>query len=280
MKFFGRGQAAKADPGPEAVMTLTEHLAELRTRIIRCALAVAVGAIAIMALYNQVLRFMTRPYKNLCLERGDLCQMSFVDGNPQFLNLDPIGGLGTRMRVAMYGGLVLAIPVVMWQIWKFVVPALKANEKKYAIPFILSSVGLFALGGFLAYMTLEAALQFLISWAGEDVESTFEVGRYVNLVVLMVGAFGVGFQFPVLLVFLQIAGVITPQQLIGWWRYAIVAIVVTAAVITPSGDPISLTALAAPMLLLYFVSIGIGFLAQRRAQRRDRRSEEPMARPA
>ena len=139
-------------------MSLTEHLTELRTRIIRCALAVTVGAILIMAFYDQVLRFFTRPYKNLCISRPDLCQASFIDGNPQFLNLDPIGGLATRMRVAMYGGLVLAIPVVMWQIWKFVVPALKANEKKYAIPFLASSLGLFALGGVLAYATLESAL--------------------------------------------------------------------------------------------------------------------------
>jgi sec-independent protein translocase protein TatC len=257
-------------------MTLTEHLAELRTRIIRCALAVMVGAIAIMVFYDEVLRFFTRPYKNLCLDRPDLCQGSFIDGNPNFLNLDPIGGLGTRVRVATYGGLVLAIPVLMWQIWKFVVPALKANEKKYAIPFIASSVTLFVAGGVMAYITLEAALNFLISWAGEDVESIFEVGRYVNLVVLMVGAFGVGFQFPVLLVFLQIVKVVTPQQLLGWWRYAIVVIVVAAAVITPSGDPISLAALAVPMLVLYFVSIGIGLIFQRRT----RRSEQAMATPA
>jgi sec-independent protein translocase protein TatC len=268
MKLPLRSGTDKPPRTPDATMTLTEHLAELRVRIIRCALAVTVGLIVIMAFYDQVLRFLTRPYKSLCEERPSLCPPNvYVDGNPQFLNLDPIGGLATRMRVAMYGGIVLAIPVLMWQIWKFVVPALKANEKKYAIPFMLSSIALFALGGFLAYWTLEAALNFLISWAGEDVVSNFEVGRYVNLVVLMVGAFGVGFQFPVLLVFLQIVGVLTPQQLLGWWRYAIVGIVVLAAVITPSGDPISLTALAAPMLVLYFVAIGIGFIAQRRSER-------------
>jgi len=249
-------------------MTLTEHLAELRVRIIRCALAVTVGMVLIMAFYDDVLRFLTRPYKALCIDQPDLCPGTAFDGDhPQFLNLDPIGGLGTRVRVAMYGGLVIAIPVIMWQIWKFVVPALKANEKKYAIPFITSVVSLFALGGFLAYWTLEAALQFLISWAGADVVSNFEVGRYVNLVVLMVVAFGVGFQFPVLLVFFQLVGIVRPQQLLGWWRYAIVLIVVLAAVITPSGDPISLTALAAPMLVLYFVAILVGYIAQRRAAR-------------
>ena len=266
MKLPLRG-ADKPARTPDATMTLTEHLAELRVRIIRCALAVTVGMIAVMAFYDQVLNFLLRPYERLCLDRPNMCEFTSTGDEVRLLNIDPIDGLATRVRIAMYGGLVLAIPIIMWQIWKFVVPALKANEKKYAIPFVLSSVGLFALGGFLAYWTLEAALEFLISWAGGNVESAFVVGRYVNLVVLMVGAFGVGFQFPILLVFFQLVGILRPQQLLGWWRYAIVGIVVLAAVITPSGDPISLTALAAPMLVLYFVAIGIGYLAQRRAER-------------
>lgn len=273
MRIPFRGGTPKPERTPDAVMTLTEHLAELRVRIIRCALAVTIGMVLVMAFYDEVLRFLSRPYRQLCLDKRDLCPPGAFDGdNPQFLNLDPIGGLGTRVRVAMYGGLVLAIPVIMWQIWKFVVPALKANEKKYAIPFIVSSLSLFALGGFLAYWTLEAALDFLISWAGEEVTSNFEVGRYVNLVVLMVGAFGVGFQFPVLLVFLQLVGVLEPKQLAGWWRYAVVGVVVLAAVITPSGDPISLAALSVPMIVLYFAAIGIGLIAQRRASRR---SDQP-----
>ena len=165
----------------------------------------------------------------------------------------------------MYGGLLIALPVIMWQIWRFVVPALKSNEKKYAIPFIVSSVVLFLLGCLLAYLTLGKALEFLIAWAGDDVEHVFQVSKYVRLVTLMAFAFGVGFQFPVLLVFLQLVGVLTPQQLLGGWRYAVVGIVVLAAVITPSGDPISLAALAGPMLILYFAAIGIGLIAQRRS---------------
>ena len=110
----------------------------------------------------------------------------------------------------------------------------------------------------LAYLTLEPALQFLIAWSGSDVGQVFQVSKYVRLVMLMVAAFGVGFEFPVLLVFLQLVGVLTPQQLLGIWRYAIVGIVVVAAVITPSGDPISMLALAVPMLVLYFVAILIG----------------------
>lgn len=264
--MIGRsGSASRPEPSPDGTMTLTEHLAELRVRIIRCALAVTLGAILVMAFYNDVLHFLTVPYENLCEAKPDLCQLSQDEDGVRFLNLSPVDGLSTRIRVAMFGGLVLAIPVLMWQIWKFVVPALKANEKRYAIPFITSSVTLFLLGGFLAYVTLERALDFLISWAGEQVESTFEVRSYIDLVTLMVGAFGVGFQFPVLLVFLQFVGVLTPQQLLSWWRYAIVTVVIVAAVITPSGDPISLAALSVPMAVLYFVAIGIGLLKQRRS---------------
>lgn len=248
-------------------MTLTEHLAELRVRVIRSALAIVLGAIAILAFYDPIIRFLRRPYDQLCEDRGgDFCGLADGNGVPSLIFTDPLEGFSTRLRIATYGGLLIAFPIIMWQIWRFVVPALKAKEKKYAIPFIMSSVVLFALGGFLAYITLEKALEFLISWAGDDTEHLFQISKYVRLVTLMVFAFGVGFQFPVLLVFFQLVGILQPQQLLGSWRYAMVGIVVLAAVITPSGDPISLAALAVPMLVLYFVSIGIGLLAQRRSR--------------
>jgi sec-independent protein translocase protein TatC len=252
---------------PDDVMTLTEHLGELRVRIIRSALAVTLFAILIIAFYDQVLDFLVQPYLDLCARKGEeFCGFDASTGRP--LNfLDPVEGLSTRLRVGTYGGLILAMPVVLWQVWRFIVPALHAREKRYAIPFILSSVLLFLLGGFLAYLTLGKALEFLIAWAGSDVQALFQVSKYIRLVVLMVAAFGVGFQFPVLLVFLQLAGVVTPQALIKGWRYAIVGIVVVAAVITPSGDPISLAALAVPMSVLYLISIGIGLLFQRRRRR-------------
>jgi sec-independent protein translocase protein TatC len=264
----------RPEQSPDGTMTLTEHLGELRQRIIRAALAILVGMIAIMAFYDQVLGFLLEPYDRLCKSDADYCGLASAGGSPSLVITDPVEGLATRFRIAMYGGLLIALPVIMWQIWKFVVPALKANEKRYAIPFIASSVSLFLLGSVIAYLTLEKALQFLIAWAGHDVESLFQVSKYVRLVTLMAFAFGIGFQFPILLVFLQLIDVLQPQQLMSVWRYAIVGIVVAAAVITPSGDPISMTALAVPMLVLYFASAGIGFLVQRR---RRRRAEQPAA---
>lgn len=268
---FARRAERPAMRSPDDVMTLTEHLGELRVRIIRCALAIILGAVLIIAFYDPVLRFLTEPYLDLCRSRGaEFCGFDPFDDDAKVLFIfDPVDGLATRLRVATYGGLILAMPVVLWQIWRFIVPALHAKEKRYAIPFIATSILLFLLGGLLAYLTLGKAIEFLISWSGSDVGALFQVSKYIRLVGLMVAAFGVGFQFPILLVFLQLVGVLTPQMLIKGWRYAILGIVVVAAVITPSGDPISLLALAVPMTLLYVISYLLGLLFQRRKRRRE-----------
>ena len=242
-------------------MSLGDHLGELRMRLIRSILAVALGAAAILAFYDPVLRFLTRPYRNLCAERSDFN----CDGS--LFALGPLDGLSARMKIAGYGGLILALPVLLWQIWRFIVPALSNKEKKYTIPFIASSVVLFASGCALAYWTLARALEFLISWSGTDVNQAFQITKYVSLVTLMILAFGVGFLTPLLIVFLQLAGVLTPKTLLKQWRIAIVAIFFTAAIITPSGDPITLMALGLPLTLLYFVAILVGFLATRKRTR-------------
>jgi sec-independent protein translocase protein TatC len=259
---FGSKEAPKPKvAAPDDRMTLIEHLAELRTRIIRSLLAVVLGIIIVLTFYNPILNFLRAPYDRLCARNPDLtCDLVFTS---------PLEGFGTRLQVSTYGGILLALPVLLWQIWRFVVPALHAKEKKYAIPFIGSCIALFALGAFLAYWTLEKALEFLIEWAGEDVDALFRVGEYIRLVGMMIAAFGIAFQFPVLLVGLQLVGVLTPQTLLKGWRYAIMVCFVIAAVITPSGDPFSMLALALPMSVFYFLSVLIGWLVQRSRRKRD-----------
>jgi sec-independent protein translocase protein TatC len=265
MSVFRRNKRPKLTT-PEDRMTLVEHLAELRSRIIRSLLAVIVGIVIIIAAYDPVLRFLTKPYKALCKRRGP----EFCVANLQYLS--PLEGFTTRLSIATYGGIILALPVIMWQIWRFVAPALHAKEKKYAIPFVLSSILLFALGGYVAYWTLDKALEFLISWSGQDVQANFQVSKYISLVGLMVAAFGLTFEFPVLLVSLQLVGAITPQTLIHQWRYATVIIFAAAAIITPSGDPYSMMALAIPMIVFYVISVGIGIIHQRRRRLREAES--------
>jgi sec-independent protein translocase protein TatC len=246
-------------------MTLRDHLAELRLRIVRATLAVTVGVIVIMAFYDPVLRFLTKPYRELCERRGP----QFCTG--KLSTLSALDGFSTRISISLYGGIILAFPVILWQVWRFVVPGLHAKEKRYAIPFIASTILLFALGGFIAYWTLDLALEFLISWSGgtDDVTQLFEIKKYISLVGLMIAAYGVGFEFPVLLVFLQIVGVLSPQTLLKGWRYAVMVIFVIAAVITPSGDPFSMLALAIPMTIFYLISVVIGLVLQRRKRKRE-----------
>ncbi|HZY07924.1 MAG TPA: twin-arginine translocase subunit TatC, partial [Ilumatobacteraceae bacterium] len=227
-----------------------------RSRIIRSLLAVVLGVIVLLALYDQVLNFLRGPYNQLCADNKQVqCDLIFIG---------PLEGLTTRLQICTYGGIILALPVILWQVWRFIVPALHKNEKQYAIPFIFSAIILFLLGAVIAYYTLTPALDFLISWAGSGVKAQFTVSKYVSLVGLMMAVFGVAFEFPVLLVFLQLVGVLTPQVLMKGWRYAIMIIFVIAGVITPSGDPYSMLALAIPMSLFYLISIVIGLLFQKR----------------
>jgi len=239
-------------------MPIMEHLRELRSRIIRSFLAIAVASLTMLSVYNPVKNFLTQPYRNLCSKRPDFK----CDGS--LFSLGPLDGFSARMRICLYGGVVLALPVILWQIWRFIVPALSKKEKRYAVPFIVSSVVLFAVGCSLAYWTLDKALEFLISWSGTDVSQAYQVTKYVSLVVLMMLAFGVGFLSPVLLVFLQLVSVVTPRALIKQWRYAVMGIFVAAAVIAPSGDPVSMLALAVPLSILYLLSALVGWLLVRR----------------
>jgi sec-independent protein translocase protein TatC len=239
-------------------MTLTQHLAELRMRLIRCLLAIVLFGVLVFVLYDPWIQdFLFHPYREVCAANPNFG----CNGNPVLIT--PLGGFTTRMKVAGWGGFILAMPLILWQVWRFIVPGLEAKEKHYARPFILSTIALFLFGAFVAYITLEPALQWLISYAGQAT-AAFTPESYVSLVGLMMAAFGAGFLFPVLLVFLQLAGVLSYKQLLGWWRYATVVIAVIAAVITPSGDPISMLALGIPMFLLYWISVGIGWLVSRR----------------
>lgn len=235
-------------------MTVLDHLRELRSRIIRSVLAVALGMTGLLAFYDPVKDFLTRPYVRLCHSAAKYG----CDGS--LYSLGPLDGFTARLRISTYGGIVLALPVILWQVWRFVVPALNSREKRYAVPFIGSSIVLFGCGVSIAYWTLDKALEFLISWSGNDVTQAFQVTKYMSLVVLMMLAFGAGFLSPVLLVFLQLGSVVSPRTLIRQWRYAIMGIFVAAAVITPSGDPFSMLALAVPLSVLYLVAVLVGWL--------------------
>lgn len=238
-------------------MTLVEHLAELRRRLIICVVAVAVGMVVAFVAYEWILDFLLHPYRDIAAEAE-----SITGGD--LLQTDPLEGFAVRVKSSAYVGIALAMPVILWQVWQFVTPGLYPHERRYAIPFVVSALVLFVLGAGLAYVTLPRALEFLVDIAGEGFVTAFSAGKYFQLITYMMLAFGVGFEFPIVLIFLQMAGLVGPSTLRRGRRFAIVGICVLVAVITPSGDPISMLMLSVPMVLFYEVAIVIGAIITRR----------------
>jgi sec-independent protein translocase protein TatC len=244
-----RALARRPRPSPQS-MTLVEHLTELRRRVMVAVVAFVVAAVACFVLYPHILSFLQAPYCHVTRN----CTL-YVTG--------PLDGLSLRVEIAAYGGLVLASPVFLWELWRFVTPGLLSHEKRYAVPFVVSAAALFCAGAVVAYYTFPHALAFLGSVGGPSLRQIYDPDRYLTLVVALIAVFGFTFEFPVVLVGLQLAGVVSPARLASWRRWAVVVLVVVAAVITPSGDPFSMLALAVPLYGFYELSILLGRLLRR-----------------
>jgi sec-independent protein translocase protein TatC len=241
-------------------MTVMEHLEELRRRIVICCIAIAVCAAVAWFLYPPFFHLVQHPYCN------------YVNGLPK-ANRPPAGcnfiaggllePMLVKVQIVLYIAIAIALPVLLYQLWAFIVPGLNDREKRMAVPFIVSSVVLFALGALVAFIMLPKGLNFLLGFAGSGVEPLLSFDRYVTFVFLLTAAFGVSFLFPVLLVFLMLVGVVNTGQLRKVRRFAILGIAIFAAVITPSSDPYTMMALMIPMVLFYEAAIIIGRILKR-----------------
>lgn len=232
-------------------MTLAEHLAEARRRFLISSASVIILGVVAFLIYPQILHILQRPY---CAATPNHCQ---------FLVTNPLDGLTLRVKIAFFGGLLFSSPVLFWQTWRFITPGLKAKERRYAIPFVAFSILFFMGGVVVAYFSFGHAISFLESIGGKSLVTFYNPNQYLTLFLLMMFIFGVTFEFPVVLVAIELAGIVTPAQLLKSWRYAVIAITVAAAVFTPSGDPLSMMALAVPLIVFYFLSIGLGKLMKR-----------------
>lgn len=246
----------------EHTMTFWEHLDELRSRLIRAVLAFLVGGVVAWIYREKLLLWLVTPFM-------DAWNSNQLGGKAALHFPAPASLFLAYVKLALLGGFVMAFPIILYQIWAFVAPGLYTREKKLAIPFVISSCALFVLGGYYGWrLAFPIAFQYLLGFSGPvgvegfEVTPTVMIGDYIEFVTYMLLGFGAGFELPVLIFFLSLAGVVNHKQLIKFFRYFIVVAFVLGAVLTPP-DILSQVILAVPLCVLYGISIGIAWIIDR-----------------
>ena len=241
---------ADASPGK---MSFLDHLDELRKRLVVTAVALLIGFLLCFAFINPIFDFIMRPLQEILPDGGRL------------VYTEPTEAFFLYIKVAALAGLVLATPAVLSQVWLFVAPGLYAHEKRFAIPFVVLSTGFFVGGAlFSHYLLFPVAWRFFAGFASDYMEFMPRIQPAFSLYVKLVLACGVVFQMPTVVLFLARVGAVTPGFLYRNIKYAILLIFIFAAILTPTGDPVTLTLMASPMILLYLVSIAIAWLFGRK----------------
>jgi sec-independent protein translocase protein TatC len=257
------GDRASTGGADDARMPLVEHIREFRTRLIRSVLAILAGCVAGWFFYEQIVDVLIEP----------VCQEGIkgvADGRCKALVVTGIiGPLSLQLKVSFFAGLILASPVWLYQLWAFLAPGLHKHEKRWAFAFVGTGLPLFALGGGLAYLIMPTAVKVLLNFTPGDVGSLVTFDEYLDFVLRMLLVFGLSFELPLLLILANLSGIMSARRIRAWWRGMVMGIFVFAAAATPTGDPLTMGALALPMILLYGVAIVFTTLRERRRARRE-----------
>jgi sec-independent protein translocase protein TatC len=250
----------------QATMSLIAHLTELRNRVAKALLALLVATAVAFWWYQHGLgTFIRAPYCDLP------AHLRYGGGKAGcgLLVTDVFGGVFVRLKVAFLVGAVLSAPIWLYQLWAFITPGLKRNEKRYAVSFVGASSALFAGGAALAYLFLGAGLRVLLSLAGNGVVVALTAQDYIGFVLSMLIAFGVSFELPLVMVALNLVGILRHETLARGRRWIYFLTIVFAAIITPTQDPFTMLAMALPMIVLFELAIQIARVVDRRRARRD-----------
>ena len=242
-------------------MTLMEHIRELRSRLFKACLGIVAGTIAAFVIAPQVRTFLVAPYCDFLsdVQPGAKCQ--FNTGSPidQFM---------LTLKIALYVGLVISGPIWLYQLWAFVAPGLHKRERRYSYAFAAIATPLFAAGFALGYVLVSKSMHWFLGLS-EDLSVTTDLLGYFDFVTAVMLLFGAGFEFPLIVVMLNFAGVLSAKRMLGWWRVAVFLFFLFAAIVTPTPEPFGMTILALCMSLLYFAAVGVAFLNDARRARRD-----------
>jgi len=253
--------SGEREPEPMPTMGFLDHLEELRKRIVYSVMAVAVGFGACWWKAEKIYGFMQRPITDV-LTKHHL--------SDKLVYLNPTEPFNLYLKIAALAGLFLTSPFVLYQVWMFISPGLYRNERRYVVPFMVSTISLFLCGGYFGYkIVYPRALDFLIGF-GKQFQPMITIGEYTQLFLSIVLGMGLIFEMPILVFFLSFMGILSPGFMLKHFRYAILIIFIIAAIVTPTPDIVNMCIFAAPMVALYAVSVGIAWLVhpkQRQARK-------------
>ncbi|MCB0917714.1 MAG: twin-arginine translocase subunit TatC [Actinobacteria bacterium] len=245
-----------------AAMPLSDHLRELRTRVFRGLIAIVIGTIAMWFLYDWFFAIITAPMEDVVAaaqaENRDVQLVLTGVADPFVL----------RLQVSAVAGIVMSSPVWLYQLWRFVTPGLHKHERRWSMVFVGIATPLFLAGAALAYIFLPNALGFLFDFTPQSVANYVDVSRYISFFLRTVLVFGIGFLIPLVALMLNLAGILSARALVKSWRWTILGVFLFAAVATPDGNPLTMSMLALPILLLIGVVTGIAVLHDRRARKK------------
>jgi sec-independent protein translocase protein TatC len=252
--------AIREEEDDSGKMSLFEHLADLRKRLIYSALAIAVGFVIGFSVSKKVIEFIVQPMVQA------LRQARYAD---KLIYTSPAGFVNLLITLGFYLGIVIALPVVLYQIWLFIAPGLYKHERKAVMSFILSSVFLFLCGiAFGYFILLPYVLKFLISFQG-PFQPLISINEYFDLILVVLLGLGLIFQLPILIFCLSWFGIVTPQWLWKNLRYAMLIITIVAAIVTPTPDATTMLIFMTPMVALYFLGIGVSYMVFRKKRQRE-----------
>ena len=242
---IGKARAAVTQRADLPGMSLMEHLDELRKRIVRSAIFLFLGFIIAYVFHERLYGLVQAPLDKLHIK------LNYTH---------PMDPLNLYLQVSLIGGAILASPFILYQVWLFIAPGLYQKEKRFVVPFMTATVGLFLTGAAFGYFwVLPGALKILILDFGNKFNPVVTIEEYTGFFLSIILGLGVSFELPILIFFLALFGIVSPRFLWKNIRYAILAVFVVAAVICPSPDPSTMCIYAVPMLGLYIVGIGVAW---------------------
>ena len=246
-------------------MPLLDHFRELRTRIVKSALFIFIFAAVGWVYYNDIIATLSAPVCDLraAQESGSAeCGALFISG--------VLGPLNLQLKVSFLAGVIISAPFWLFQLWAFIAPALTRREKRNSVLFIIAATPFFAMGAALAYKVLPLAIEVLFGFTPESLNNLIRFDDYLDFVLRLILIFGIAFELPVFLVSLNLVGILSGRSILKPWRFAIFGITFFVAAFSPTADPLSMAALAVPLILLYFGAGAIGLLVDKRRERRSR----------